>query len=99
MNDNTVKIEMNALEDEMHTVITVYKRQLEAFSHIKKELEKVQWADSKYDKLIDSMNIIGQALSSTLQSLTNGHDVFMISDLIPLAEEYLNCEKRFPRIN
>ncbi|MBQ8408363.1 MAG: hypothetical protein IJY39_05805 [Clostridia bacterium] len=95
---NTVKIEMNALEAEKHTVISVYKRQLEAFRYIKKELEGVQWSDANYDRLIDSINAIGQALSATLQALTNGDDVFVISELIPLAEEYLEHEKRFPRI-
>jgi uncharacterized protein YjgD (DUF1641 family) len=94
---DTVKIDLNALEAEKHTVISVYKRQLEAFRYIKKELEKVEWADEKYDELIDSMNVIGQALSSALQTLSNGHDVRVISALIPLANRYLENEKQFPR--
>ncbi len=96
---DTVKIDMNALEAEKHTVIWVYKRQLEAFRYIKKELERVQWADEHYDQLIESINIISQTLSSTLQSLTNGDDVYVISDLILMAEKYLEYEKKFPRLN
>jgi hypothetical protein len=96
---DTVKIEMNALESEKRTVIRVYKRQLDAFRYIKKDLERIQWADEHYDQLIESINIISQTLSSTLQSLTNGDDVYIISDLIPMAEKYLEYEKKFPRLN
>lgn len=96
---DTVKIDLNMLESEKQDVIRIYKRQLDAFHHIKKELENVQWDDEHYDQLINSINIIGQALSSTLQSLTNGNNVYMISDLISVAEQYLDFAKKFPRLN
>ncbi len=94
--NNIVKIELNALENEKQALIAVFKRQLEAFRRIRKELEKVTWADARYDALIDSLNAIGHVLSSTFQTLTNGRDTYVISDLIPWATEYLNFERKFP---
>lgn len=93
-----IKIDVNALEQEKQSIIMFYKKQIEAFRHIKKEAEKVQWADSNYDSFVDSMNIIGEALSTILQSITNGSDVYVISDVLPLAREYLDNERRFPKI-
>ena len=88
-----IKIDVNALESEKQSVIMFYKKQIESFRYIKKEAEGVQWADSKYDDFVDSMNIIGEALSQMLQAITNGSDVYVISDILPLANEYL--EKLF----
>lgn len=96
MADNIVRIEMSGIESEKQALVVVFKRQLDAFHGIKKELEKVQWADSNYDALIDSMNDIGRTLSSTLQTLTNGYDIYVISNLVLLANEYLKFENKFP---
>ena len=93
-----IKIDVNALESEKQSVIMFYKKQIESFRYIKKEAEGVQWADSKYDDFVDSMNIIGEALSQMLQAITNGSDVYVISDILPLANEYLENERKFPRI-
>ena len=93
-----INIEMNALEAEKQQVIRFYKKQVEAFRAIKKEAEKAEWADSKYDEFVDSMNLIGSTLSSLFQTITNGSDVYVISKLITLADEYLENERKFPRI-
>ncbi len=93
-----INIEINALESEKQTVIMFYKKQVEAFRTIKREAERVEWADSKYDEFVDSMNLIGSALSTLLQTITNGSDVYVISDLLPLAREYLENERKFPKI-
>lgn len=92
------KIEISSLEAEKQSVIYFYKRQLEEFRHMKKEIEKVQWYDANYDRLIESMNIIGRELSNIIQTITNGNDVFVISDLIPLARQYKENERKFPKI-
>ena len=84
-----IKIDINSLESEKQSVIMFYKKQIEAFRNIKKEAEKVQWADSNYDDFVSSMNLIGGALSQMLQAITNGTDVYVISDVLPLAREYL----------
>ena len=93
-----VEININALESEKQSVIMFYKKQIEAFRSIKREAEKVQWADSNYDDFVSSMNIIGSALSQMLQAITNGTDVYVISDILPLAREYLDNERKFPKI-
>ena len=93
-----LKIDVNALESEKQTVIAFYKKQVEAFRNIKKEAEGVQWADANYDEFVSSMNIIGGALSKILHTISNGSDVYAISDILPLAREYLENERKFPRI-
>jgi len=93
-----IRIDVNSLEQEKQAVIMFYKKQIEAFRYIKKEAERVQWADSNYDEFVSSMNMIGDALSTMLQSITNGSDVYVISDVLPLAREYLDNERRFPKI-
>ena len=74
------------------------KKQVEAFRRIKKEAEKVQWADANYDEFVTTMNIIGQALCNILGTISNGTDVYVISELLPLARAYLENERKFPRI-
>ena len=96
--DDTIKIEIKDLENEMCVVISVYKKQLEAFRYLKKEIERVEWEDGVYDEVIEQLNTILKTLSNTLQALTNGREVYVISDVIPLAEEYLENAKKFPRI-
>ncbi len=93
-----INIDINSLESEKQTVIMFYKKQVEAFRNIKREAEKVQWADSKYDEFVSSMNTIGSTLSTLLQTITNGSDVYVISDLLPLAREYLENERKFPKL-
>lgn len=93
-----IEIDINALEGEKQTVIMFYKKQIEAFRHIKKEAEKVEWADSNYDEFVSSMNLIGDALCKMLNTITNGTDVYVISDIVPLARKYLENERRFPKI-
>ena len=93
-----IRIDVNSLEQEKQAVIMFYKKQIEAFCYIKKEAERVQWADSNYDEFVSSMNMIGDALSTMLQSITNGSDVYVISDVLPLAREYLDNERQFPKI-
>ena len=41
-----LEINMNSLEMEKQEVISYYKKQVEAFRRIKKEAERVQWADA-----------------------------------------------------
>lgn len=93
-----ISLDINALESEKQAVISFYKKQIEAFRYIKKEAERVQWADSKYDEFVSSVNSIAEALSRMLQEITNGSDVYVISELLPLARDYLENEKRFPRM-
>ena len=92
------KIDIDALEREKAAVISFYKRQVEAFRDIKKAAEKVQWADERYDEFVISMNSIGSALVAVLQTISNGDDVYAISQLLLAAEEYLQFEKKFPLI-
>ena len=93
-----INIEIDAIENEKQSVIMFYKKQVEAFRAIKKEAEKVEWADTNYDRFVESMNEIGSALSELLQTITNGNDVYVISELLPLAREYLENERKFPVI-
>ena len=93
-----IKIEMGALESEKMAVNSFYKKQLEAFRDIKKDAEKVQWDDDNYDAFVNSMNSIGSALSAMLQTISNGDEVYVISQLKQAAEEYLQYERKFPMI-
>ena len=92
------KIEISSLESEKQEIIYIYKKQLEAFRYIKKEIERVQWSDANYDRLVESMNMIGRELCKALQAITNGNDVYVISDLLPLAREYKENGRRFPKL-
>lgn len=91
-------IDINALESEKQTVISFYKKQLEAYRYLKREIEKVQWSDANYDSLVSTLNIISRALSNMIQTITNGIDVYAISELIPLANQYVENERKFPKI-
>lgn len=92
------KIEINSLENEKQEIIRFYKKQVEAFRYLKKEIDNTQWYDANYDMLVTSMNEIGRALSNMLQTITNGHDVHIISEMIPLAQAYVENERKFPKI-
>ena len=89
-----INIEKNALENEKELVISFYKKQIEAFHSIKKASEKIQWNDENYDKYIACMNEIGRALSCAIQVLTNGDDVYIIDELLPLINEYIENPKQ-----
>ena len=64
----------------------------------KKEAENVEWSDIKYDEFVETMNSIGSTLSRLFQTITNGSDVYVISELLPIAREYLQNERKFPNI-
>lgn len=91
-------INLKALEGESVAVIRFFKKQLDSFGYIKKEIERVQWSDIKYDELVDCMNEIGSVLSEIFQVITNGTDVYVISELVLLAQKYLENENKFPII-
>ena len=92
------KIDIDSVENEMQGVIAFYKKQIEAFRQIRKQIETVQWSDANYDRLIVSMNTIGKELCNIIQHLSNGNDVYVISEILPLAKEYLSNQTKFPRI-
>ena len=89
---NMVHINMRDLEYEAMTVVKFYEKQQEAFRVIKKAAENVQWADANYDAFVDSMNIIGMELSK----ITDGDEVYMITELLQRGKDYLENEKMFP---
>lgn len=93
-----IKVDLKALEREKAAVRAFHKKQVEAFVEIKKEAEKAQWADDKFDEFVQCMNSISSTLAATLQTLSNGRDVYMIDELTLAAEEYLEFERRFPII-
>lgn len=93
-----VKINLDNLKSEKNNVIYIYKKQLDAFRYIKQQIERVQWYDDQYDRLIESLNIIGRTLSNALHTLTNGNEVYAIDDLTAYAERYLDNERKFPHI-
>jgi hypothetical protein len=86
------------LESEKREVIKMYKKQVEAYQQIKRYIEHAKWDDDRYDKLIDSLNIIGGALSNALHKLTNGDEVYVIDDLVWAAQKYLENKDKFPQI-
>lgn len=94
----TIRINISDMESEKFAVISFYKKQVEAFRHIKKEIEKARWADAKYDELVESLNVIGKTLADVFQTVTNGDDVYIISELAFLADDYLENERYFPKI-
>lgn len=93
-----VNVEIRQLEMEKSEVIHFFKKQIDAFNNIKKEIERVQWNDSKYDELINAMNLIGSSLSQGIQTLTNGSEVYVIDELIPLVNEYKAKSREFPKL-
>lgn len=93
-----ISIDINDLELEKRAIINFYKRQIEAFRLIKKEVEKVEWSDANYDEFVNCMNVVGSSLAKIIQSLSNGTDVYLISELLVLANEYVELEKKFPKI-
>ncbi|MBP3321517.1 MAG: hypothetical protein J6M12_04115 [Clostridia bacterium] len=96
--NNRITIDVIDLENEKELAIRYYKKQLEAFHSLKKEIERVNWSDARYDALVNCMNDIGLTLTETLGKISNGYDVYAISDTLPLAYEYLENAKRFPII-
>lgn len=93
-----INVDIEDLEREQRLVINFYKKQIEEFILIKKECEKVQWSDKNYDEFVLTMNIVAQTLSKLLQTLTNGQDVYIISELLNLANKYVENAKKFPKL-
>lgn len=93
-----VSVEIRQLEMEKSEVIRFFKKQIELFRNLKKEIERVQWNDQRYDELIIAINEIGMALSQGIQMLTNGNQVYAIDELLPLVEEYRALARQFPKI-
>ena len=94
----TIKADTAQLKNEEYAITRFLKEQINAFTNIKKIIERVQWADSRYDELIVSMNEIGVAISNLIQVLTNGRDVYILSELTVLLNQYTNLANSFPTV-
>lgn len=94
----TIKADTAQLRNEQEAIIRFFKEQIDAFANMKKTIEKVQWADSKYDELIVCMNGIGAAISNLIQVLTNGRDVYILSEFMNLLDQYTNLANSFPTV-
>ena len=90
-----VKLNKPDMIAEKNAVIEVFKKNTEAFSYLKKQIENVRWADPRYDELINRMNETVKILCDALETLTNGRDVFAISELEPLIDEYTRLKNKF----
>ena len=95
MSDN-IKLNISDLEIEKNEIIRVYKKQLETCYQIKKSFERISWDDERYDKCIESINLIFKSLLNALNTLTNGDDLYIIDDLICFAKKYMDNGKKFP---
>ena len=93
-----VKADIEKLKEEERECLAFFKKQLEEFHDLKKACEKVEWNDELYNQFVVSMNVIGKALSTMIQTLTNGRDVFLITEFIPYLNDYLEMAKKFPII-
>ena len=93
-----IHVEIKDVENEKLAILSFYKKQIEAFRNLKKEIEKVQWDDANYDAFVVSMNAIGASLAKIIQTLSNGRDVYIISELLLLSQEYMSLAKKFPKI-
>lgn len=91
-----VKIDLNELENEKQVVIYIYKKQLTLLQSLKKDVEKVEWSDINYDRTVDALNNIIEELCNGVQILSNGKNVYIIDELIELANDYIKCGKNFP---
>lgn len=92
------KIDINALESERDDILRFFKKQLERYRELKRQMEKVQWYDANYDATVDALNTIGRALSEAVSTLSDGYGAYIIDDLIPLAKDYLSVARDFPKI-
>ena len=93
-----IKVDIDSLKKEEREIFNFFKKQISEFQEIKKACEKVEWNDELYDSFIESMNIIGKTISQIIQCLTNGRDVYLISEFIPYLNNYLETAKKFPRV-
>lgn len=93
-----IKADNIELKNEASNIIHFLNKQIDAFTSIKKIIENIQWADSKYDNLIICMNDIGSSISNLIQELTNGRDVYILSELMVLLDQYIDLASDFPKI-
>ena len=93
------ELNIRDLEDERDEILRFFKKQLEKFRYLKRDIEKSEWSDSNYDELIVSMNAIGKALSEAVLRLTNGDNAYIIDELLPLAKSYVAVADAFPKIS
>ena len=92
-----ISIDISQLEMEKQEILRIFKKQLDSFRSLKKEVEKVEWADAKYDDLISSINEITRAVSQAIGEITNGYDTYAIDELLPLARDYVDIAREFPK--
>lgn len=93
-----VKVDLDNLKREEREILVFFKKQVEEFQELKKICEKVEWNDALYNQFIDSMNAIGKALSTIIQTITNGKDVYLITEFMPYLQNFLEMAKSFPLI-
>ena len=93
-----IKVNINNLIKEEREILAFFKKQISEFQEVKAACEKVEWNDELYNQFIQTMNVIGQSLSRIIQCLTNGRDVFLITEFIPYLNQYLEVAKKFPKI-
>lgn len=93
-----IKVNINNLIKEEREILAFFKKQISEFQEVKVACEKVEWNDELYNQFIQTMNVIGQSLSQIIQCLTNGRDVFLITEFIPYLNQYLEVAKKFPKI-
>lgn len=91
-------VEINQLEMQKQEILRIFKKQLDDFRSLKKEIEKVEWADAKYDALVTSMNEIARAIAQGIETITNGYDTYVIDELLPLVKDYVSVARDFPKI-
>ena len=91
-----VKATIEDLIREEREWFTFLKKQINEFCDIKRACENVAWDDELYNQFVVSMNEIGKALSTIIQTMTNGRDVFLITEFIPFLNDYLETGKEFP---
>ena len=91
-------VEINQLEMQRQEILRIFKKQLEAFQGLKKEIERVEWADDKYDRLVTAINEIASAISQAIHKITNGNNTYAIDELLVLARNYVAVAREFPKL-
>lgn len=92
-----LKCDIEGLEKYRDYIKDYYKKTYASFKRLKKKCESAEWNDEVYMGVMNELNECFRGIAAALSELTDGYNVRMLDELIPLTRKYLMCKSAFPK--
>ena len=94
---DSVKCDINAVEEYKKSIIKYYELQITHFKNLKRKFSHVVWQDERYLETIEKINLGLEKIADAINNISDGHHTKIIDNFLEESHNYINTCSRYPK--